>query len=342
MTRINFLFLPYHNLGGHFLDWSLAYLSGKKQIWTNGQFSDLITNVAPDRIHFHHHSINMIHGFDKCQKLINDVNAQSVDSINVYLAPLPLHQVLDKMFNMRVEDATPDQIIQAYNFINADTQQMINWLQTAQHNVVFFDYKDRDYLNIVYNNRATVDYYGQQVADNDKLWDNYTSAFFNHSSKKFDKNIWDRREHLSLIIRFDKGIDFSAMVDRSLPHLYYNNDDVWNDALSILKEMIGFFHLTLDSTRLNNWQAIYNVWRTWHDPYFARHLDRIVSAIVNGEYLSLSRFNLNFYKEVLIQKELITKYNLNLKTWQLEKFPSNTQDLHKLLEPNIHIIESIY
>jgi hypothetical protein len=52
--------------------------------------------------------------------------------------------------------------------------------------------------------------------------------------------------------------------------------------------------------------------------------------------MSLERFNLDFYKEVIIQNALLYKQNLNLKNWQLEKFPANTQDLHKLLEPNIH------
>ena len=39
---------------------------------------------------------------------------------------------------------------------------------------------------------------------------------------------------------------------------------------------------------------------------------------------------------------LIYKYGLNLKTWQLEKFPNNTKQLHELLEENIHPIEKIY
>ena len=46
---------------------------------------------------------------------------------------------------------------------------------------------------------------------------------------------------------------------------------------------------------------------------------------------------MNFYKEVMIQQALIRRHSLNLKTWQLETFPANTQELYKLLEPSLHL-----
>ena len=51
--------------------------------------------------------------------------------------------------------------------------------------------------------------------------------------------------------------------------------------------------------------------------------------------MDLTRFDLDVIQEAFIQRELIYKHNLNLKTFQLEKF-INTQQLHNLLEPNIH------
>jgi len=54
--------------------------------------------------------------------------------------------------------------------------------------------------------------------------------------------------------------------------------------------------------------------------------------------MDLSRFELNLNQEASIQHVLIYKYDLNLKTWGLEKFPNNTKKLHELLEPNIHKI----
>lgn len=330
--------MPYHNTGGHFIDWSLSYLSGQKQTWVNGAIIDLPDAIAPDSKNFHHHKINMIHGFQNCQQLVHNVSQLPVSSVNVYLTPLPLHQVLDQLFGVSVEQANTKQMHQANEYIDQDTQQMITWLQINNHRVAFFDYKDLDYLSVFYNNRAVFNYYNQPLATSEEFWNLYTNSFFKKSTEQFDDEIWDRREQLALIVQVDKGIDFVPMINHALSHLYYNNDDVWNDLLNVVKEMLDFFNLEFQQDRLESWQSVYNAWRTKHDPYFARHFDRIVKAIVNNEYLSLTRFNLNFYKEVLIQRELIIKYNLNLKTWQLSKFPNNTQELHKLLEPNIHAV----
>jgi hypothetical protein len=337
MTQINFLFLPYHNIGGHFIDWSLYYLTGQTKIWVNGNVVDLPL-TTPNSANFHHYELNMIDGFKDCQQVILDINQSSVPVVNVYLTALRLHKALDQQFGVSIEDATSEQIDLAEEYINADCQQMIAWLQSNGHTVAFFDYKDQDYLNIFYNDRAILDYYSKPLNSNEELWNMYTDTFFEQSRDNFDQTVWDQREHLALIVRIKKGVDFMPMVDWHLPHLYYNNDDVWNDLLNVVQEMSTFFQLSFCNDRVEEWQVVYNVWRTRHDPYFARHFDRIMKAIINGEYLSLTRFNLNFYKEVLIQRELIVKYNLNLKTWQLDKFPDNTLELHKLLESNIHTL----
>ena len=51
---------------------------------------------------------------------------------------------------------------------------------------------------------------------------------------------------------------------------------------------------------------------------------------------------MDLWQEAIVQHILIYKYNLNLKNWQLKKFPDNTQDLHKLLETNIHPTKILY
>jgi hypothetical protein len=53
--------------------------------------------------------------------------------------------------------------------------------------------------------------------------------------------------------------------------------------------------------------------------------------------MDLTRFNLDLMQEACIQHHLIYNYNLNFKTWQLEKF-SDTKQLHSLLELNTHQI----
>ena len=338
MTQVNFLFLPYHNIGGHFIDWSLYYLTGKTKIWVKGRVIDLLDAASPNGSNFHQHESNVVDGFADCQQVIRDIEQSSIPTVNVYLTALKLHKILDQQFGVNVETATTEQIEKSLEYSNADTQQMIKWLQTNGHTVAFFDYKEQDYLSVFYNNRAVLDHYNNPLSNDKELWDIYTDTFFNQSRQNFDQSVWDERERLALIVRPEKGIDCISMIDWCLPHLYYNSDDVWNDLLNVVREMASHFHLTVCEDRIETWKSVYNIWRSRHDPYFARHFDRIVQAIVDGEYLSLTRFSLNFYKEVLIQRELIVKHNLNLKTWQLDKFPNNTLELHKLLESNIHTL----
>ena len=65
------------------------------------------------------------------------------------------------------------------------------------------------------------------------------------------------------------------------------------------------------------------------------YVDEIVDDILYNRPRNLIDFDLDLLQEAIIQQKLIKTYNLNLKNWQLECF-TNTQQLHSLLEPNIH------
>ena len=101
-------------------------------------------------------------------------------------------------------------------------------------------------------------------------------------------------------------------------------------------EILNFIGNNIDQSRWNSWMSVHNQWRQLHAQSFSRNFTEIINAIVNNQYMSLKRYDIDFYKEVLIQHTLIFQHNLNLKTWNLTKFPDNTQDIHALLEPNFH------
>ena len=98
----------------------------------------------------------------------------------------------------------------------------------------------------------------------------------------------------------------------------------------------------MDPQRFNQWLPIYQQWasRQLKILDFCHEVSHIIDSIVNNWDYQLG--DLSFEQEVVIQHYLIYKHNLNLKTWQLEKFPSNTKDLHKLLETNTHSVPVIY
>jgi hypothetical protein len=336
LPKINLLFFPYHNTGGHFVDWSIYWLSGQNKYFNRQAVVPLMSSGL-DAKNFHFHRSLVCNGFDDLQKKIDVASQLSLPVINIYIGQFTLAKMIKQMFNVLFEQATESQVKQSQQEIYNDTQKMIQWIQQSPYQLAVFDFNKDDLLNIFYNNRCPSDFRNGQSLDSEKeLWDLYIDTFFNEGKNNFDKEIWDLRELLSLTVPLTQKIDYYNMLDRSVPHLYYNTDDLWNDFLQVAPELLNFFNLEIDPVRLAEWKPIYNDWRLRHNQSFSRHFDRIIKAIVANDYMDLSRFNLNFYMEVLIQRELINRYNLNFKTWQLDKFPLNTQDLHKLLEPNIH------
>jgi hypothetical protein len=340
MSKLNFLFFPCHNTGGHFVIWSLYHLSGQTHYEIN-KFKNHLNPVAAledfktiKNAHIHH--CDRIHGFKECQQLASQ--PKLTDNYHVYTNFLFFPDVLVNKFNTNVVDATQEQRDHVFNIVHEDTQRMINYIQDY-HKLVLVDFDQGDWLNSMYNNRYPVDHNRVHIADYDEYMNQYESVFFPNAHTGFDQNnTWDRREKTALIFKIQPKIDWSTMVNKQKPNALYTTDDVWNDLPNVITEMLEYLDLQLLSDRLPAWKELYNTWREKHDNHFSRCFNRIIQAIVNGEYMCLKRFNLNFYKEALIQHALITQHNLNLRTWQLEQFPTNTQDIHLLLEPNTHII----
>ena len=323
-------YIPHHNIGAHFLIWSMYYLSKQdRYLSNNGILEDLPMGAGENKKRFHHFSGIRLEGYKQIKQFCETSNNHAL----IHGVAMTMSTAA-KELDFDINNLLPDESRELFEYIQQDSENLLNWA-AVNLPVIFVDYYNNDYTSILYNDRFPLFLY-QPVEDSVTL---YSDLFFPDNKKLFDDNLWDKRERISLGIPylFDK-LEYYTF-DKSQKHLYYTSDDIWNDLPTIVYEMANFLSLTIDEDRFLNWMHIYSEWRLNHDPFFARHLDRIVNAIVNNEYLSLQRFKLNLYKEALIQSKLIYDHNLNLKTWKLEKFPENTQELHKLLEPNIHQVD---
>lgn len=175
--------------------------------------------------------------------------------------------------------------------------------------------------------------------EQDQLW-NHSSAEQWNSTGLTD--LWDRRERLALDIRpigkigVDCASDNFAEADLTKEHIRIGVKDLWCRGEQTFVKLMDYINLPVDSARWVAWQEIYKQWAITqlYILEFIDNLPYILEAIVNNWYYRLPV--LSFNHEVLIQHFLIYKYNLNLKTWQLDKFPNNTQALHSLLEANTH------
>jgi hypothetical protein len=332
----NLLFIPYHNTGGHFIDWSLYFVTGQQQYFKkNSQPDSIVQNSDVVVKNWHYHQSVIIYGFDDLRTTLETLGDSNT---NLYVTLLPLVKAVKLLFDIDLDSATSDQINSALSYVQQDLANMLQWTQNQGLIPVIFDYCKSDFLSIFYNDRYPMDWHYRPLNDSFQYQEMVQRSFFNETTARFGQEIWDQREKASLMVVKPMDYQVHHLINYSLAHLYYTTDDVWNNMPNIVHEICTVLQLSIDPEKFSIWEKIYTQWRTVHDPYFARHFDRIIDSIVNGKYMRLDRFKLNFFKEVLIQNALITRHNLNLKTWNLVKFPNNTQELHSLLEPNIHVL----
>jgi hypothetical protein len=340
-NKIAYLFVPHHNTGGHFINWSLHYLTGLTHYWDNNNALRLVEDCVDDLFtqNFHHHTCKIIKGYSQVRQFELDVLQDSSQPMSfVYTMVQDFTKLVESMFTTTLSESTHEQRQQATDCIGIDTIKTLQWIQN-NHALIVFDYDKHDLLNTVYNDRCPLNISTSIPTDtSEEAIQIMEDLFFDKAKQHFDDNIWDIRERRALTLP-DPDISKTfrhTMINQYQPHLYYSTDDLWNDFPNVIVEIIEYLKLSLHRDRLVDWHRVYSVWREKHCQSFSRNFDKIVDAIINGYYMNLSRYNMNPTQEALIQGALIKKHNLNIKTWQLEKFPTNTQDLHKLLEPNIH------
>ena len=153
-------------------------------------------------------------------------------------------------------------------------------------------------------------------------------------------SVWDKREFIALVIRPFDSDRITNYHQFDFDHFALSAPDLWLNLGHSIHDVLNYCDLDLDCNLYDSWKPVYYQWQQLHLDRlkFCWYFDTIVDNIVSGRHMDLSRFNLDIVREAAIQHVLIYKHNLNLKTWQLEKF-ENTQQLHKLLEPNTHPIK---
>jgi hypothetical protein len=177
--------------------------------------------------------------------------------------------------------------------------------------------------------------------------DEFIDAYFQHDKLNWNSlsNTWTYREFLALNIRPYQKTSIMGGIDLTKEHYMLNCFDLFTNLDNIIDHLFMFLGVSIDTTRKETWLEIYRQWQRTHCDrmLFCNYFDQIIDSIVNNYYMDLTRFNLDILRESVIQHVLIYKHGLTLKSWGLDKFPTNTQDLHSLLEPNIyHQVDDIY
>ena len=313
-------------VGGTFLTWSLHYLAGHDYYYHAGltTWQDLPADPVTDR-NSHGFRPNQPNNLVEFDRLYGQLKSVAVDGF---------HTVYFHNFDRATESVDPDLQTAVQHLVN---DQLIVLTLAPQHQRYQTHFKSRTNIVKSWTDPATV------LQDDQQILDDFIDHFFQDSAAQWREanltQIWDQREFLALNAVYQQRPCVLPNLDLTRPHYRIDTMELWNTFDVTVDSLFADLGITIDAQRRAQWQLVYQRWQQLHyrNMLFVWYFDTIIDYIVKGHSMDLTRFDLDIIQEAAIQHELIYQHNLNLKTWQLEKF-NNTLQLHHLLEPNTHAI----
>jgi hypothetical protein len=335
-------------VGCTFVDWSIHFLSGQTHYYNYELDQHIKLSENPvNKINSHGHDKNHPSGANEL-KVVLDHFDKILKNTMCSAYPVPMHfDVAASHLNIPIDQINiPQYLEEIKNYILEDYNKFFNICEETNTKLVFVS---SDPATIFYHQtvRSLDRFMTKPTKPNsvDDAFNEIQETFFKSSTQTWAdlqlNNRWDLRERLALDSRpmhtlfDDKNFDFYR------PHLWINCQELWVNPIKTIKKIMDYLELTIDSNRYKSWIPICRTWQQIQVDilnfcYTHKHI--VESVINNWDY----KIDLTFHQEVIVQHFLIYKYNLNLKTWNLDKFPDNTKKLHQLLETNIHVVPKIY
>lgn len=318
-------------VGGTFLSWSLHWLSGQSTYFSAKQRAEMLVTADPVNEQNSHNFVAN--------------HATTLNLVSKYLKFLP-QTGLQHIYFHQLKNAGP----YSYQQSLADTAEAINLASAQCDRVVVVSLPESYKLyhcklasrnNVHTRLKDGSVYYS---TDYNQILDDFLEFFFSENLKIWRSqnlnNIWDQREFLALNIRpFDRN-SITQCHSFDFSHFALPADKSWLELDQHILDILDYCKIPLDQSKYQQWITAYKQWQALHTDriQFCRIFDQLIDAILTNKPIDLIPLNLDIVREAAIQHCLIYKHNLNFKTWQLEKF-TNTQQLHQLLEPNIHPLE---
>jgi hypothetical protein len=347
------------SVGGTFLDWSIHWLSGADKFYNCDLgwidlVDDPIMTLNAHGLSAHGHQKNHPGGFKRTVKVINQLAQIDTNLILSLYSTIPGISIYLKESNIDAKDisAHSNDILE---FQKNDFSKMWDLCYDRGYKLIYLKSTDTVALQNIRVLTPITDHSKKDYNSVDEYRQAFLNLFFNKDLVSWEgqlnmTNIWDRREFIALNVRPFVASDlpnywnFDESTNFRLPHYYLNANDFYVDGKRVLLEILDYLEVEVNDDRLDKWISVYDKWRQPHlnTLKFSSNINYIIDSIINNYYYNLKPLKLDLWQEAIIQHILIYKHGLNLKTWGLEKFPNNTQELHTLLESNIHKIKDIY
>lgn len=322
----------FYSVGCTFLDWSINYLSGQTHHYNYYRGLAPLSCDPLTKKDSHGHDRNHPKGLAQTKEYVEQLRKHT-DFVSIYLVPLIPFMAMQEL---GIDSASQNQDL-IFQHRNQDYTQTMSWLHDQGFDIIFVDI-DPSLPLYTFQPRSTEwrPFSGGIAGSIEVFRDDVDQAFFPHSVKTWNDmgltNIWDKRERMALDYRpFDRprhDFDFPPR------HRWIDCRELWWDR-DCIPETMAWLDLPINPTRLDSWQPIFQKWQAIQHRAvrFQYQCQHIVEATIKGWDYPI---DLTFEQEVIVLHCLLYHHDLNLKSWNLVKFPDNTRELHRLLEPNIH------
>lgn len=306
--------------GGTFVDWTIYYLSGA---------TEYFSLIKKTNLPLPHNPLNNTnaHGF-------RGSKIGWPETFNYDFDLAKSQPNLQTMYFHHLRRDIPES-----NDLHVPTQNAIHRAMAESDKQIFITLKPKHELyRCGYNRRILgprLDDPSQNYSSHEEEHQHFVQTFFNTTdiNNWQQQDIWDKREYLALSLPIGH---YNSSIRPYVSDTGYQQDAFELYTKFDIFAMFDYLDKKIDQTRLAHWKHIYKKWQTFHQQRvkFTLDFDQIVDAILHNKALDLVKYKLDLVQEAAIQKTIMS-YGLNFKTWQLNKF-QNTQQLHSLLEPNIH------
>jgi len=337
------------SVGCTFLDWSIHWLSGQSRFYraSVGEWTPLVQDPLSSTgvNNAHGHPKNHPAGWNHTKSTVDRLKSvSSVDQTSLYPVSMHAEEVCQALQIDIQQLSDPSTLKKFEQYQQNDYVSALDWLVKQSIPVIYVSV-DQQAVGYFWHDRSLDRHYAMARKANSLAAkeQEYQDIFFAQSQQAWQEpglgNVWDERERQALDTRPFKPLQYSAQTFPFLHH-WISCQDLWFDTERTIKRAIEWLGLPVDHARLGQWRSIASRWQCQHNDLlrFYRMLPEIVDATIKGNYFELPALTLR--QEAIVLHCLIYQHGLNLKSWQLEHFPNNTKQLHDLLEPNIHPVES--
>jgi len=315
-------------VGATFLDWSLHWLAGHNDIYNIDQQAWLEVPAMPlTQDNAHSHPKNHPAGHGEVLYTVNCLQQLPTDTFHsCYASPLDSYSTAQTL-------GITDQQLHNPN--------ILQWLQTTvdlDYAQIFKSTHQQPIIYIHADSRHSLYQLLSMSRAKENGYMGFHQWYFQHDAKS-TQHVWDQREMLALDLQITQHLE-NPYIDFTAPHLRVNAEELWYQPRDVVHRCFEYIKMPMDNTRWKHWKTVANQWQQIQMPLlkFCRDIEHIVTATVNSWDFPLPELSL--LQEAVIQHHLIYQHNLNIRNWQLETFPDNTNKLHKLLEPNQHALRT--